>query len=287
LKKKDKTPFLLKSTRWLFPKLEVVLPWAARRYFVYIFFSPVRYQVPEKEQKAVTFASEFAVSAAGKRIQGYIWGKGERYVLLVHGWAGRATQFRRFIKPLLAAGYKVVAFDGPAHGRSTGKRTDIREFYEVLVQIYQKFGKPAGVIAHSFGGSAVLYAATQGLPVNCLVNISSPTSGDEIIKTYLRAINGSAATGEYFKKYILEKFGNPFDNFTSLYFIKHLPAPVRLLLVHDADDRDVGINQAEMLQQVYPAAGLFRTQGLGHTRILKDNAVIERCVTFIGQGSSV
>jgi len=283
LKKKDKTPLMLKLIRWLFPKLEVVLPWAAHRYFVHIFFSPVRYPVPEKEQKALTFASEFTVSAAGQRIQGYMWGDGERYVLLVHGWAGRATQFRRFVKPLLAAGYRVVGFDGPAHGRSSGKRTDIREFHEVLIQVYQKFGKPAGIIAHSFGGSAVLYAATQGLPVDRLINISSPTSGDEIIKTYLRTINGSPVTGEYFKKYVQQKLGKPFDNFTSLYFIKHLPAPVQLLLVHDADDRDVGINQAEMLRQVFPSAVLFRTEGLGHTRILKDDAVIERCVTFIRQ----
>lgn len=278
---------MLKLVRWVFPKAEVVFPYLAHRYFVSIFFSPLRYVVPEKERYAETFATLFTVMAAGKQIQGYAWGEGVRYVLVVHGWAGRATQFRRFIKPLLAAGYRVVGFDGPAHGRSTGKRTEIREFYEVLQQLYKKFGEPAGILAHSFGGSAVLYAAMQGLPVKRLVNMASPTIGDEIIRTYLRTIHGSAATGEFFKKYILQRYGQPFDTFTSMHFIRHLPAPVALLLVHDEDDREVSIQQAEALRAVYPAATLVRTKGLGHTRILKDDAVIEQCVTFIQQGTSV
>ena len=286
-KKKNKIPLPLKIIRWLFPKVEVVFPYAAHRYFITIFFTPLRYPVPEKEQRALTFAQTFTLPVAGQRVQGYTWGEGHRYVLLVHGWAGRATQFRRFVKPLLAAGYKVVAFDGPAHGNSTGKRTHIREFNEVLKQIYQKFGTPEAVLAHSFGGGAVLMAAMNGLPVTRLVNISTPTDGDEIINTFLRTINGSASTGEYFKKYVLKQFGEPFVHFTSLYFIKHLPAPVELLLVHDEDDRDVGIEQAEALQREYPSAELIRTKGLGHTRILRDNAIIEACVTFIRQGPSV
>jgi pimeloyl-ACP methyl ester carboxylesterase len=284
MKKKDQSPPLLKIVRWFFPKLERIAPFVAHRYFLKIFFTPLRFPVPEKEKKAKKFAHIANMVVEGKTIQTYSWGDGKEYVLLIHGWAGRGTQFRRFVKPLLREGYRVVGFDGPAHGASDGKKTHIIEFESTLKKIYEREGVPVAIIAHSFGGGAALFAAMRGLPVKKLINIGSPTIGDEIIRTYLRAINGSWATGEYFKKYMVKTFGKPFDEFTSLHFVKHLPEPVSLLLVHDEDDREVVMRHPEELIKVYPNARLLRTTGLGHTRILKDDRVIAACVTFVKEG---
>jgi pimeloyl-ACP methyl ester carboxylesterase len=284
--KKDNTPFLLKFVRWFFPKMEKFAPPLAHRYFLKIFFTPLKYQVPEKEIKAQGFAKKFTIEAAGKNIQGYEWGDKGPYVLLVHGWAGRATQLRRFIKPLLNSGFRVVGFDGPAHGNSTGRRTSIMEFEQTLKNLFEKFGQPQGIIAHSFGGVAVLYAAMHGLPVKKLVNIASPTIGDEVIKTYLSAVNGSWSTGEFFKKYIKKTTGKSFDEFSALHFVQHLPKHIDLLLVQDENDKEVPMKHADALLKVYPA-NIIRTRKLGHTRILKDDEVIRRCVTFIGDGASL
>ena len=281
--KKDKTPPLLKVVRWIFPKLEVVAPFLAHRYFIKIFFTPLNYQVPEKEKLVEKQAEKFQVTVAGKRLQCYSWGKGP-VVLLAHGWAGRATQFRKFIETLTGEGFRVVGFDGPAHGRSEGKKTNIIEFEEAFRKIYETVGEPQVIIAHSFGGSAVLHAAMNGLPVKKLINIASPTIGDEIINTYLKAIRGSAATGEFFKSYMLRKYGKSFDHFTSLHFIRHLRQETDLLLVHDENDKEVSLKHALELKKIYPTAKLFITKGLGHTRILKDETVISNCVTFIQNG---
>ena len=279
--RKDKTPFLLKLVRWGFPRLERYFPALAHRYFLRIFFTPLKYPVPEKETKAASFAKTFTFSAAEQTIQGYIWGETGPYVLVVHGWAGRATQFRRFVKPLLQEGLRVIGFDGPAHGRSTGKRTNLFEFRETLTRLYEKHGEPTAIIAHSFGGVAVLHAAMHGLRVRKLVNIASPTIGDEVIKTYLKAVNGSWSTGLFFKDYIMRTQGKPFDEFSSLHFVAHLPEPVDILLVHDENDREVEIRHAEALVAAYPHAHLIRTRKLGHTRILKDDQVIRRIITFV------
>jgi esterase/lipase len=280
LKKKDNTPLLLKFVRWIFPRLEAIAPSLAHRYFIKIFFTPLKYRVPEKEKEIRQKAKKFSLQADGKKIQCYEWGKGP-VVLLVHGWAGRASQFRKIIEALIVAGYKVVGFDGPAHGESEGKSTNIIEFENVLRKIYEVTGVPEAIVAHSFGGGAVLYAAMLGLPVKKLINIASPTIGDEIIDTYLRTINGSWSTGNFFKGYMLEKFNKTFDEFTAMYFIGHIHNPPQLLLIHDEDDKEVYIRHAEELKKLYPEAILFRTKGLGHTRIMKDEAVINRCVTFI------
>lgn len=279
--KKDKTPQLLKVVRWLYPKVESVFPSLAHWYFVKLFFTPLGYPYPEKEKKALTFAEKFHVDVNGKRVQCYSWGEGKP-VLFVHGWAGRGTQFRRFVKPFNAEGYKVVAFDGPAHGKSEGKSTSLSEFQQALHAIYKRIGQPVAIIAHSFGGAATLFAASNGLPVPKLINIASPTIGDDIINTYLIAINGSQSTAKFFKDYILKTQGKPFDEFTASYFIKHLPNPIDLLLIHDENDKEVKLNQAEHLITLYPRANLIITKGLGHTRILKDDEVIRVCVTFVG-----
>lgn len=285
-KKKYKEPLLLKFVRWFFPRLERLAPALAHRYFRTVFFTPLHHRTPEKEKIALKYAKSFQVEVAGKRVAGYEWGDRGRYVLLVHGWAGRATQMRRFIKPLLRAGFRVIGFDGPAHGTSGGKRTSIIEFETALKKIVEKFGPPEAVIAHSFGGSATLFAAMNGLPVRKVINIASPSLGDDVIRTFLSAVNGSWATGEAFKAYIKKTTGRTFEEFSALYFVQHLPSPVNLLLIHDENDKDVPIRHAEAVISVYPYANLIRTRKLGHRRILRDDEVIRRCVTFIRDSTS-
>ncbi len=285
-KKKDHTPFILKLIQWGYPKAEAIVPPLAYRFFLTLFFTPLKYKAPEKEKQAESFSEKFTVTVSGKKIQCYRWGSADKTVLFIHGWAGRSTQFRRFIKPLMAAGYQVVGFDGPAHGQSEGKRTTIADFVEALKAIYTVVGNPEAIITHSFGGGVALYAAMNGLPVKTLVNIASPTIGDEIIGNYLRVIGGSDKTKNFFKNEILKRYGKPFEQFTGLYAIENMKQELNLLLVYDEDDKEVPVTHAHAMMERYPKAELMHTHGLGHNRILKDNKVIARVVTFISRHSS-
>lgn len=286
MKKKSKTPFALRLIPTIFPWLEKLTPGIANSFFAYLFFKPIGYPTPEKELKSETFAEKFILPVNGMKIQCYQWGNAPKTILLVHGWAGRATQFRRFIKPLLSQGYQVIGFDGPAHGKSSGKSTHINEFLTVIQALENRFKKLDAIIAHSFGGVASLYAIAEGLSVKTLVNIASPTIADEIINTSLRTIGGSAKTGQTFKEFILRKYGKPFEEYSALAFIKHVPSDFNLFLIHDEDDREVEIKQPDALINIYPQGKIYKTSGLGHTRILRDNEVIRQAVTFIGQHSS-
>ena len=260
--------------------MERIFPWLAHRFFIVIFFSPLNYRVPQKEKAIEKEAEKFTLQVAGKKIQCYAWGKGP-VILLVHGWAGRATQFRKIISALVHENFRVIAFDGPAHGKSQGRATNIQEFEEALKKIYDKAGVPEGIIAHSFGGGAVLYAAMNGLSVKKLINIASPTIGDEIIHTYLKTIHASPGTARFFKAYIQKTTGKEFDEFTGLHFIRKITQDMNLLLVHDENDPEVPIDHAVELMKSYPRATLLKTSGLGHTRILKEDEVIKRCVSFM------
>ncbi|NJM25968.1 MAG: alpha/beta hydrolase [Bacteroidia bacterium] len=159
----------------------------------------------------------------GRRVQIYLWGEGP-CLLFVHGWAGRGTQFRKFIEFAVEHGYQAAAIDGPAHGRSDGSKTNLLEFAEAI-QISVGVLKPAAIVAHSFGGVASLYAAVHGLPVKIIICIASPSIGDEIINTYLRAVRGSQKTGDAIREYVLRTMNEPFDAFTSSHFMKNFSAP--------------------------------------------------------------
>jgi pimeloyl-ACP methyl ester carboxylesterase len=284
--KKNKIPLALQLIPKLFPVLEAVAPPLANRFFRHLFFTPLRYGIPEKEKEAAAQLNQFYEVVNGKNLQCYQSGDAnKRVVLLIHGWAGRAMQFRRFIDPIKDAGFQVVLFDGPAHGGSAGKQTNLDEFRDAIMHFCSRYDV-AGIITHSFGGAATLYSLTQGLAVRTVVNIASPTIGEEIISTYLRAIGGSKKTGENFRAYVQKRTGKPFDSFTALGFIDAVPRDLNLLLIHDADDPDVIVDQARALQKRFPMARLIETQGLGHTRILKDDEVIRQAVTFIRQHSS-
>jgi hypothetical protein len=283
--RKSKVPFTLVFIQWLFPKVEALSVRLAARWFRHLFFTPVRYARPQKEQDALRQAKEYSLVVDDTKIHVYTWGTGTP-VLFVHGWAGRGTQFRKFVEPFNAAGLKVVALDGPAHGKSDGKSTEIRAFANAIKAVYEH-EKAVAIISHSFGGVASLYSIASGLTNLVQINIASPSIGDEIINTFLRALKGSARIGELFKEYVFRATGQHFDDFSALRIIHRVPGNLNLLLVYDEHDVEVIPEHALRLKQEFPAAVLFQTKELGHNRILKDDRVINRCVTFIQQRASL
>jgi pimeloyl-ACP methyl ester carboxylesterase len=76
-------------------------------------------------------------------------------VVLVHGWNGWAQQLERFVEPLRARGYAVLAFDHIAHGASAGEQATLPMMIRSVRAVLDEVRSPAGVIAHSLGAAAV------------------------------------------------------------------------------------------------------------------------------------
>lgn len=234
------------------------------------------------ELDAEKTAEKFSINSNGSKIQYYQWGDPLKpYVLVVHGWAGRATQFRKFIPVFTDGGFRIIGMDGPAHGKSSGKRATLVDFSDAIKNLAIVKGVPLAIIAHSFGGGASLHSIVNGFPVKKLINIATPTIGDRIIESYLTVIGGSPSVGKGFKQFVRVKYGKPFEEFTTLELIKRVTDDFKLMIVHDKDDKDVELIHVEELVKVFPAARLNITSGLGHYRILKDDLVILSCLAFV------
>jgi esterase/lipase len=283
-RKKPKLPIVLRVIQFLFPLTEKLSVSLAAHWFIHLFFSPITYKPTVKEMEALALAKTYFLIIDGKKIHVATWGTG-RAVLAIHGWAGRGTQFRKFILPLQQAGFKLVAIDGPAHGKSSGSRTEIREFSKVISAVYEKEDACA-IVAHSFGGVASLYAMSEGLNNTIQINIASPTIGEEIIQTYIKAVGASQNIADAFKKYIIKKTGQPFEYFSALAIEKRIKHEANMLLVHDEEDAEVPVHHPLTLQKQNTSIQTLITKGLGHNRILKDESVIDKIVTFISERAS-
>ncbi|MEZ4682380.1 MAG: alpha/beta fold hydrolase [Caldilineaceae bacterium] len=125
---------------------EVVAPALAHRWAVRLFVHPMKYKRPAREvallQDAAIeechFAGFYPRPAAAAYYVKYSWGSGPT-VLLVHGWAGRGSQLAPLVAPLVNAGYRVVAFDAPAHGDSPGDRTNLLEVSNLIRTLSQEY----------------------------------------------------------------------------------------------------------------------------------------------------
>src|SRR5258708_30242259 len=146
--------------------------WAER-----LFLTPPKPQLEETALDLIDARSGFLVHEARHRASWEGGGKSREApaVLLAHGWGGHAAQMRAFVFALLAAGYRVIGFDQPAHGLSEGRLTSLVDFADVLATVAAHHGPVHAVIAHSLGAAATAFALMRGLPVGNAVLISPPS----------------------------------------------------------------------------------------------------------------
>jgi pimeloyl-ACP methyl ester carboxylesterase len=254
------------------------------RWVNHLWFRTQRFPEPAREQEWLASAERLTLTHGGRPLAVYRWGAGPT-VLLVHGWHGRGTQLGAFVAPLVAAGFRVVAFDAPAHGRTPGRATNLPEVSEALSQVAAAFPPLHGVIAHSFGAASTLHAISQGLAPRRVVTLSSPASIEFLLDSFAAQLELPDAVMNVHRRMLVQRFGadvwrrlSPTENARGL----NIPA----LLVHDVDDHDVPWQQGEILARTWPGATSLQTQGLGHRRILRDPDVVTRSVAFMAESSA-
>lgn len=119
-------------------------------------FCTPQYRNKKKLPPLFEKAEKLHFSLEGNRIRGYRWNHpSEKKILILHGFESTAANFDRYVKPLVKKGYEVLAFDAPAHGRSSGKTITAPVYKNMIHHIYKVYGPIHSFMAHSFGGLAV------------------------------------------------------------------------------------------------------------------------------------
>lgn len=261
-------------------------------------FRTMRRSVPDWERSILRQAKRFAVATPSGTLPAWRIGEGPA-VVLVHGWNGRGSQLAALVQPLVESGHEVVLFDAPGHGRAPGWRASLLDFADatdaVVDAVRPMFGPVRAIVAHSMGGAAVTYAMHRRLRVPTtrierglrthrtacerFVFIAPPIDVRDFVRGFVRLMGGGPDLERSMRQRIEDRFGVALEDLYAPSLAREMDAP--LLVVHDENDKEVPLERARLLAEAWPDAELAVTSGLGHNRILRDEAVIQRIVRFI------
>lgn len=248
------------------------------------FIRPARRPASDDEARCLSGASRDTLPWGGQQLAVWRWGAGTP-VLLLHGWESRASHMTAFVPPLLQAGFSAIALDAPAHGESTGEFTNVIDYGRAVVGLADRLciGTPeapfAGVIAHSVGSAAALYAYAHGVHTAASVQLCGPSSLTRVLHGVARA-NGLDSAGRALLVQRLEsRLGVPLSSMNLSELNHGLRHPA--LVIHDAQDTELHVGESRALVKAWPQATLLLVEGLGHRRLLRDAAIISRAADFL------
>ncbi len=263
-----------------------VSPRRAEQLATDLFLTPRRIAAPAREKEWIMDSVSFGmVTSKGNRIEVLVWGDGERgTVLLLHGWEGRASQMGALARELVAAGYRAVAPDLPAHGASLGTRTNVIEASWVAYDVARRFGPLSAIVAHSFGCAAATVALAHGAEAERAVFIAPANDFSFYSETFASALRLPSSMALKIQRETESRFGITWESLQP----DALPAEraIPLLVIHDEVDREIPLSQGAKVARVWPGAKLLKTRGLGHTRILRDAEIVRAAVAFAGASAS-
>ncbi len=246
------------------------------------FFSPGKYEVKSTEQAVIERGRSSRVPFDGGELAVTTWGDKGSTVLLMHGWGGSRAQMTGFVDSLSDAGYRVVAFDQPAHGESDGKMTNLLEIAPTMNLISKKMGPFDAVIAHSFGTLITSYSLVNNIfpPVLRLVYLGSFNRLMDSLPRFQSLAGISDQVTEGLRAMIYEKFGQDvLESICNEDLVPQINLPA--LIFHDADDNVTPLEDSRALARVWKTAKMIETAGLGHRGALQSDAVHRQVVKFL------
>jgi len=261
--------------------LEVTSTKMAAKFAMKIFTTPIKFKLPKREEEMDIKSRQemLELPSLKKSINVYHYGNSGPNVLLVHGWSGRGTQLHSIADKLLKSSYSTISFDAPAHGKSTGKTSDMTEFITSILELQKHYGPFEYAIGHSLGAMSVLNAVKRGLKIKKAVCIGSGDVIEDIMNDFTQQLGMNIATGKLMIRQFEKKFGETINTYSAYIAAKDISIPV--LMFHDEDDDDVPVSAAYHIYKHLAHAELVITKGLGHRKILGDSKVIKKIIQFL------
>jgi pimeloyl-ACP methyl ester carboxylesterase len=221
------------------------------------------------------------IDVDGTRITTYAWGDPatQPYVLFAHGWSSFGTRFLPWVEPLRRAGYAVVAFDQPGHGRSGGRLATLPDFTHHLVAVARHYGPAAALVGHSLGGAASTLALARGLDAQRVVLIAPAADPIDATRRFARIVGIAEDLRRRLCRVLEDETAISVDSQQAHLAAPHIARPA--LIVHDLDDAEVPWAEGERYARFWPDSRLMTTTGLGHNRIAHDPSVIDATLAFL------
>ncbi|RYG24844.1 MAG: hypothetical protein EOO01_43100 [Chitinophagaceae bacterium] len=146
----------------------------------------------------------------------------------------------------------------------------------------ERFGPVEYYIAHSFGGLALMHAL-ETIPddeIEKVALIAPATETTSAVDRFFRIFGLSANVRKHFDELVIKRGGVSAAHFSIRRAINHTKADI--LWLHDETDKVTPLEDAvKVKEDGHEHLEFVTTTGLGHRRIYKDDAVINRVVQFL------
>jgi len=223
------------------------------------------------------------ISFGRPRKRALVWGEGP-LVILVHGWGGRAAQMATLAQRLAQSGFKAVAIDVRGHGDSPRCRVAFNHFADDTAELAQHLQEPVhGIVAHSAAGMSIMARRRHlGLVAEKYVCLCSPRVPYPLLQVLKAQLNVHSQMLEHLKPIYAEQLRMSWaelDRGDAYRIDEH----EELMLVYDADDREIDPADGERIQNNVTRAQLLKTQGLGHNKVMWDAEVGEQICAFLAR----
>ncbi len=271
---------LLRSIGFYINTLAVIAPTFAARKGFELFCWPRRIKMKPHQLEFLNQSDEkFSIDYAGKKVQAYRWGRGEKKILLLHGWQSHSYWWRYVINRLSKEEFTIYSLDAPGHGLSEGDFLNLPHYSGLIEQFIIEHKSLHAILTHSFGGFASVYTLHRlpHLLVNKLVVMAAPGEVEFFFNYYQNMLGLSKKTIKLITDYFIKTIGHPPSYFKMVDFSKSLQ--LQGLIIHDTEDKEAPFQTAVNMNAIWENSKLISTTGLGHN--LKSKELVEEVAKFI------
>lgn len=194
-------------------------------------------------------------------------------VVLLHGWNRNSERMLPYLEQLKELPLNLLVFEGRGHGENTKNRfisqvgfgQDVSAAIDWLVLQPEVDVRRIGVLGHSIGAAATIYATRKDLRIKTFVADSSYAHPREIISRQLDNLHiPFFPVGWLVQQYIQLRLGTTFDKVAPEAVIGKINQPG--LLIHGDKDTVVPVDDAYRIQNnVQNNISLWVAEGYGHS----------------------
>ena len=246
-------------------------------------FCTPQYRNKKKLPPVFEKSEKLQLSFESQTLRGYRWNAGAaKKVLILHGFESSVINFDRYVKPLVKKGYEVLAFDAPAHGRSSGTTINVLLYKNMIAAINKAYGPIHAFMAHSLGGLALaLFMEEHPHDAETRVVFIAPAMETvRAIDNFFAFLRLDAGVRAEFDREITALGGQPPSWFSITRAAAHIKASV--LFLQDKDDDMTPLADVEpLIRKSYPNFQFIISEGLGHRRIYRDNKSSKAIIDFL------